>query len=71
MTAPALELLDIHKRYGAVAALRGASLSVAPGEIHALLGENGAGKSTLSPIRSASTTLLPTSGWTSSGMCAE
>ena len=50
MTAPALELIDIHKRYGAVAALRGASLSVAPGEIHALLGENGAGKSTLMQV---------------------
>ena len=50
MTAPALELRDIHKRYGAVAALRGASLSVAQGEIHALLGENGAGKTTLMQI---------------------
>ncbi len=50
MTPPSLELLDIHKRYGAVAALRGASLTVAPGEIHALLGENGAGKSTLMRI---------------------
>ena len=50
MTPPSLELLDIHKRYGAVAALRGASLTVARGEIHALLGENGAGKSTLMRI---------------------
>ena len=47
MTGPALELLGVYKRFGAVEALRGASLSVAPGAIHALLGENGAGKSTL------------------------
>ena len=47
MTAPALQLQDIHKRYGRTSALSGAALSVAWGEVHALLGENGAGKSTL------------------------
>jgi len=45
-----LELKDIHKRFGGVAALRGAHLAVAAGEIHLLLGENGAGKSTLMKI---------------------
>ena len=47
MTAPALELLDVRKRFGDVVALDGASLVVRPGTVHALLGENGAGKTTL------------------------
>jgi ribose transport system ATP-binding protein len=42
-----LEVHDLGKRYGAVVALRSASLTVEPGEVHALLGANGAGKSTL------------------------
>jgi ribose transport system ATP-binding protein len=37
----------ICKRFPGVQALRDASLEVAPGEVHVLLGENGAGKSTL------------------------
>ena len=41
---------DVRKRYGAVAALRSANLTVEPGEVHALLGANGAGKSTLVKI---------------------
>jgi ribose transport system ATP-binding protein len=45
-----LEANGVAKRYGAVAALRNASLSVRPGEVHALMGANGAGKSTLVKI---------------------
>src|SRR4051812_7386619 len=42
-----LEARTLSKRYGAVVALRSATLVVEPGEVHALLGANGAGKSTL------------------------
>lgn len=41
---------DIWKSFSGTIALRGASLGVEPGSIHALIGENGAGKSTLIKI---------------------
>ena len=41
-----LELADVHTYYGNIRALRGVSLSVAPGEIVTLIGANGAGKTT-------------------------
>jgi len=46
-TAPAVECRSIRKTFPGVTALDDVSLSVARGEIHALLGQNGAGKSTL------------------------
>src|SRR5467141_3454487 len=47
-----LHATDVAKHYGAVVALRSASLAVRPGEVHALMGANGAGKSTLVKILS-------------------
>jgi len=44
---PLLELRDVHKTFGQVKIIRGASAAVHAGERHALIGPNGAGKSTL------------------------
>ncbi len=45
-----LDATDVSKSYGAVVALKAASLAIRPGEVHALMGANGAGKSTLVKI---------------------
>lgn len=44
---PAVETVDLEKRYGKIQALAGVSLAVKEGEIYGLLGQNGAGKTTL------------------------
>jgi ABC-2 type transport system ATP-binding protein len=43
---PAVELIDAHKTYGSVEALKGVNIAVPRGELVALLGPNGAGKTT-------------------------
>src|SRR4051812_28404657 len=43
---PILSITDLDVRYGAIQAVRGVSLTVAQGEIVAVLGANGAGKTT-------------------------
>ncbi|HKL24603.1 MAG TPA: ATP-binding cassette domain-containing protein, partial [Desulfuromonadales bacterium] len=45
--ADLLQVKNIRKTFPGVVALEDVSLSIAPGEIHTLLGENGAGKSSL------------------------
>ncbi|MDA1081683.1 MAG: ABC transporter ATP-binding protein [Gemmatimonadetes bacterium] len=57
---PAVRMTGVDKRFGAVQANRGAAISVASGEIHALVGENGAGKSTLMKVLSGM--LVPDAG---------
>jgi branched-chain amino acid transport system permease protein len=44
--ATSITAVDVHKRFGGVAALAGASLEVPPNGVHCLIGPNGAGKST-------------------------
>jgi len=47
---PAIEVQQVHKRFGAVHALTGVDLRIEPGEFFGLLGPNGAGKTTLISI---------------------
>jgi ABC-2 type transport system ATP-binding protein len=44
---PAVEIVDVARRFGSVQALAGIDITVAPGEFFGLLGPNGAGKTTL------------------------
>jgi ribose transport system ATP-binding protein len=60
-TAPLrLEMRDVAKSFGATRALDGVSLTLASGEVRALIGENGAGKSTLMKVLSGA--VRPDSG---------
>jgi ABC-2 type transport system ATP-binding protein len=56
----AITVAGLTKTYGAIAALRGADLTVPPGAVFGLLGPNGAGKSTM--IKALVGALRPSSG---------
>lgn len=60
MSAPVLELTNVHTYYGKIHALKGVSLSVQQGEIVTLIGSNGAGKTTT--LRTISGLLRPKQG---------
>ncbi len=57
---PAVEIDGVRKTFGATTALDDVSFTIAPGAVHALLGENGAGKSTL--VKLMSGLMRPTAG---------
>jgi branched-chain amino acid transport system ATP-binding protein len=60
MSAPAIELADVHKKFGATQIIRGVNLTVPAGARHAIIGPNGAGKTSLFNLISGR--LTPTSG---------
>lgn len=59
-SGPLLDLRGLRKRFGGLTVTDDVSLTVLPGEIHAVIGPNGAGKTTL--IHQVSGTLRPDSG---------
>ena len=63
MPAPAIELHELSKRFGALTAVSKLTFQVQPGEVMGFLGPNGAGKTTT--IRMLLGFLRPTAGWCS------
>jgi len=50
MGPPMLEVRNIHAGYGALSVLRGIDMTIAEGEVVAVLGSNGVGKTTLNNV---------------------
>jgi Fe-S cluster assembly ATP-binding protein len=57
-----LQITDLHTSAGGKEILKGISLTVKPGEIHAIMGPNGSGKSTLAQVLAGHPALEVTSG---------
>lgn len=62
MTAPLLEIKDLHASVGEKEIIKGLNLTINPGEVHAIMGPNGAGKSSLSYVLSGKNGYTVTSG---------
>ncbi len=62
MTTPLLEIRDLHARIGDREILKGLSLSINAGEIHAIMGPNGSGKSTLANVLMGNPNYIVTGG---------
>ena len=62
---PILEAHGVGMTYGSVTVLSGASMSLVPGRIHALVGQNGAGKSTM--LGALAGRIIPTAGTITAG----
>jgi ABC-2 type transport system ATP-binding protein len=61
VSAAAIEVHGLEKRFGEIEAVRGVDFEVAPGEVFGFLGPNGAGKTTT--INMLCTLVKPTEGW--------
>jgi polar amino acid transport system ATP-binding protein len=59
-TAQAIEVRDLHKRFGPLEVLKGVSLTANQGDVIAIIGGSGSGKSTM--LRCINMLELPTSG---------
>ena len=57
-----IEIKDLHAKVDGKAILNGLSLSIKPGEVHAIMGPNGSGKSTLSAVLAGRSDYEVTSG---------